>query len=60
MEDTVIYKDLAGEFVPVTSLYGEEISDEDEKSGREPQPVYYVSDADKQAQVYQDVSATRG
>ena len=50
VEDIVIYKDLAGEFVPVTSLYGEEISDEDEKSGREPQPVYYVSDADKQAQ----------
>ena len=50
MEEIVVYKNLAGEYVPVTSLYGEELTDEDEKNGKEPQAVYYVSDADKQAQ----------
>ena len=50
VEDIVIYKNLAGEYIPVSSLYGEELTDEDEKNGKEPQAVYYVSDADKQAQ----------
>ena len=50
VEEIVVYKNLAGEYVPVTSLYGEELTDEDEKNGKEPQAVYYVSDADKQAQ----------
>ena len=50
VEEIVVYKNLADEYVPVTSLYGEELTDEDEKNGKEPQAVYYVSDADKQAQ----------
>lgn len=50
VEDIVIYKNLSGEFVPVTSLYGEELSEEDMKSGKEAQAIYYVSDPDKQAQ----------
>lgn len=50
VEDIVIYKNLSGEFVPVTSLYGEELSEEEEKSGKEAQAIYYVSDPDKQAQ----------
>lgn len=50
VENLVIYKNLAGEYVPVNSLYAEELTEEEEKSGKEPQAVYYVSDADKQAQ----------
>ena len=50
VKDIVIYKNLSGEFVPVTSLYGEELSEEDEKSGKEALAIYYVSDPDKQAQ----------
>lgn len=50
VEDIIIYKDLAGEYRPVSSFYGEEVSEEDAKNGKEPQPVYYVSDENKQAQ----------
>ncbi len=50
VEDIIIYKNLAGEYRPVSSFYGEEVSEEDAKNGKEPQPVYYVSDEKKQVQ----------
>ena len=50
VEDIIIYKNLAGEYRPVTSFFGEEVSEEDAKNGKEPQAVYYVSDENKQAQ----------
>ncbi len=50
VEDIIIYKNLAGEYHPVSSFYGEEVSEEDAKNGKEPQAVYYVSDENKQAQ----------
>ena len=50
VEDIIIYKNLAGEFRPVSSFYGEAVSEEDAKNGKEPQAVYYVSDENKQAQ----------
>ncbi len=50
VEDIIIYKNLAGEYRPVSSFYGEAVSEEDAKNGKEPQPVYYVSDENKQAQ----------
>ena len=50
VEDIIIYKNLAGEFRPVSSFFGEEVSEEDAKNGKEPQAVYYVSDENKQAQ----------
>ncbi len=49
-EGIIIYKNLAGEYRPVSSFYGEEVSEEDAKNGKEPQAVYYVSDENKQAQ----------
>ena len=50
VEGIIIYKNLAGEYRPVSSFYGEEVSEEDAKNGKEPQTVYYVSDENKQAQ----------
>ncbi|MDE6274288.1 MAG: molecular chaperone HtpG, partial [Clostridiales bacterium] len=50
MKDIVIYKNLAGEYRPLVSYFGEEISEEDAKNGKEAQPAYYVSDENKQAQ----------
>ncbi len=50
IKDVIIYKDLSGEYRPLTGFFGEEVSDEDAKEGKEPQPVYYVSDESKQAQ----------
>ncbi len=50
VKDIIIYKNLAGEYRPVTSFFGEEVSAEDAKEGKQPAPVYYVSDESKQAQ----------
>lgn len=50
VKDIVIYKNLAGDYVPLESMFGQEVSDEDAKNGVEPPAVYYVSDENKQAQ----------
>lgn len=50
VKNIIIYKNLGGEYVPLESLYGEEISEDDAKEGKEPKAVYYVSDENKQAQ----------
>ncbi len=49
VKDLIIFKNLAGEYVPVESTYCEEEKDA-EGNTKEPLPVYYVSDPDKQAQ----------
>lgn len=59
VKDIVIYKNLAGKYVPLESLFGEEVSDEDAQNGVEPTAVYYVSDENKQAQyikLFQDAN----
>ncbi len=50
VKDIIIYKNLAGEYRPVESFFGAEVSREDSESGKEPDAVYYVSDERKQAQ----------
>ena len=50
VQDILIYKNLAGEYQPISSFYGEEVGEEDAENGDEPDPVYYVSDENKQAQ----------
>lgn len=50
VKDVIIFKNLSGEYIPVESCLGEEIGEEDAKSGKEPKAVYYVSDENKQAQ----------
>ena len=50
VQDILIYKNLAGEYQPISSFYGEEVGEGDAKNGKEPDPVYYVSDENKQAQ----------
>lgn len=50
VKDIIVYKNLAGEYTKLTSLFGEEVSEADAKEGKEPQAVYYVSDVNKQAQ----------
>ncbi len=49
-KDIIIYKNLVGEYRPIESFYGEEVTEEDSKNGKEPQAVYYVSDEKAQAQ----------
>ena len=50
VKDIIIYKNLAGEYRPLESYFGEEVKEEDAKAGKEPQAAYYVSDENKQAQ----------
>lgn len=50
VKDIIIFKNLAGEYRPLESFFGEEVSEEDAKEGKEPQSAYYVSDENKQAQ----------
>lgn len=50
VKDIIIYKNLNGEYRTVSSLFGEEVKEEDAKEGKEPQAVYYVTDENKQAQ----------
>lgn len=50
VKDIIIFKNLAGEYRPLESFFGEEVSEEEAKEGKEPQSAYYVSDENKQAQ----------
>ncbi len=50
VKDIVIYKDLEGKYCPVSGFFGDEVSEEDAKNGKQPKPVYYVSDENAQAQ----------
>lgn len=49
VKEILIFKNLEGKFVTAESTFGEAISDDDAKAGKEPKAVYYVSDEDKQA-----------
>ncbi len=53
VKDIIIYKNLAGEYRPLESFFGEEVPEEEAKEGKEPQTTYYVSDENKQAQYVQ-------
>ncbi len=50
IKDIIIFRNLSGEYRPIESFYGEEVSENDAKEGVEPKTVYYVSDENKQAQ----------
>ena len=50
VKDLLIFKNLNGEYKPVTAYFGEEVSDDDAKNGVRPQAIYYVSDEVQQAQ----------
>ncbi len=50
VKDIIIFKNISGEYRPLTSYFGEEVKEEDAKEGKEAQTAYYVSDEKKQAQ----------
>ena len=50
VKDIIVFKNLKGEFLPIESCFGEEVTEEDAKAGKEPKAVYYVSDENGQAQ----------
>ena len=50
VKDIIIFKNISGEYRPLTSYFGEEVKEEDAKQGKEAQTAYYVSDEKKQAQ----------
>ncbi len=50
VKDIIIFKNLAGEYKSINDYFGEEVSEEDAKTGIQPKPIYYVSDEAQQAQ----------
>ena len=50
VKDIIIYKNLEGKYVPLTSLFGTELTDEEAKEGKQAKAVYYVSDENLQSQ----------
>ncbi len=50
VKDIIIFKNIEGEYRPLTKYFGESITEEDAKKGKEPKAVYYASDENKQAQ----------
>ena len=50
VKNIIIFKNLNGDYKPVSDYLGEEISEEDAKNGVQPKAVYYVSDEVQQAQ----------
>ncbi len=50
VKDIVIFKNLEGKYQPISDFFGEEISDEDAKKGKQAKAIYYVSDETQQAQ----------
>ena len=50
VEKILIFKSLNGEYKPMLDLFGEEVNDEQEKSGEQAKPIYYVTDEAQQAQ----------
>lgn len=50
VEKIIIFKNLQGEYKPLQDYFGEELSEEDAKEGKQAQPIYYVSDEVQQAQ----------
>lgn len=50
VKDILIFKNLSGEYKPMSDYLGEEISKECAEKGEQPKPIYYVSDEIQQAQ----------
>lgn len=50
VKDIIIYKNIDGKYQPISTYFGERITEEDAKKGKEPKAVYYASDENKQAQ----------
>ena len=50
VQKILIFKNLNGEYKPVSEYLGEEITTEDAKNGVQPKAIYYVSDEVQQAQ----------
>ncbi len=50
VQNIIIFKNLSGEYKPLTEYFGEEISAEEAQKGTSPNPIYYVSDEIQQAQ----------
>ncbi len=50
VEKIIIFKNINGEYKPLSEYLGNELSEEEMKNGAQPKPVYYISDAVQQAQ----------
>ena len=53
IKDVIIYKNLEDKYVPLTSVFGAELTEAENKEGKQAKAVYYVSDENLQAQYVQ-------
>jgi molecular chaperone HtpG len=53
VKDIIIFKNLEGKYIPLTSTFGAPLTEDESKEGKQPNPVYYVSDENVQAQYIQ-------
>ncbi len=50
VKEILLFRNIDGKYLPITSYFGEEVSLEDSKNGVQPKSIYYVSDEAQQAQ----------
>ena len=53
IKDVIIYKNLSEQYIPLVSVFGDELTEEELKENKQAQAVYYVSDKVMQAQYVQ-------
>ncbi len=50
VQKIILFKNLEDKYLPLTDYFGEELSEDEQKEGKQPKAVYYVSDEKQQAQ----------
>ena len=50
VKNIILFKNLEDEYLPLADFFGEELTEEEQKEGKQPKAVYYVSDVKQQAQ----------
>ncbi len=53
IKDVIIYKNLSEQYIPLVSVFGDELTEEEVKENKQAKAVYYVSDKILQAQYIQ-------
>ena len=50
VKNIILFKNLEDKYLPLADFFGEELTEEEQKEGKQPKAVYYVSDVKQQAQ----------
>ena len=50
VKNIILFKNLEDKYLPLADFFGEELTEEEQREGKQPKAVYYVSDVKQQAQ----------